>query len=553
MHRLLSSEGISENLRFMVLEVQKQVENSRAVLEHPDGRRIEAIQSRDDYIDALKSVIENKCFSAIHRQGHASKRSVDLLRAVATVTSNLERIADFAVNVVDQTRYLEDSDFIRRYDFGKFYKEVLAALELVYDALTRQDMALAFKICRSEFSLDYLYKVQFDRILNELRSGAETENLITSHLILRYLERMGDSLLNIGEACIFAAVGEKFKIRQYEALRETLAKSGMDTPISDVEFHSIWGTRSGCRIGKVSDGRRKEDGSEPSAGVLFKEGARGKLLLEKENIERWEAIMPGLPPKVLAHSQEDGQASLLVEFLGGCTYQDVVLANEPEILANASFLLHETMLAIWEGTKAYGPDKAGFLDQLVRRLDDVYRLHPSLKGDAKSIGALRVRSLEEIIEEVRPLEDELVSPYTVFIHGDFNINNIIYDHASQQIRYIDLHRSRQTDPVQDISVFLVSNFRLPIFEPPLRRNLRRAALDMLGFARDYAARAGDETMEARLALGLARSFVTSTRFELNRRFVKAMFIRGVYLLERLLNHKGRPWKEFRLLEDVFTY
>ncbi len=552
MHKILSAEGISENLRFMVLEVQKQVENSRALLERPDGRMVEAIQSRDDYIDALKSVIENKCFSAIHRQGYSDKRSVDLLRAVTTVTSNLERIADFAVNVVDQTRYLEDPEFIRRYDFAKFYKEVLAALELVYDALTRQDMSLAFKICRSEFSLDYLYKVQFDRILTELRSGTETENLITSHLILRYLERMGDSLLNIGEACIFAAVGEKFKIRQYEALRETLAKSGMDTPISDVEFHSIWGTRSGCRIGKVSDGRRKE-GEEPSAGVLFKEGARRKLLQEKENIERWETIMPGLPPRVLAHGQEDGQASLLVEFLGGCTFQDVVLSNEHEILANASFLLHETMHAIWEGTKAFGPTQAGFLDQLVGRLDDVYRLHPFLRSNAKSIGAIQVKSLEETIEAARPLERELVAPYTVFIHGDFNINNIIYDHASQQIRFIDLHRSRQADPIQDISVFLISNFRLPIFEAPLRRNLHRAAVDMLVFAREYATKAGDDTMEARLALGLARSFISSTRFELNRRFVKAMYIRGVYLLERLLKHRGQPWTAFRLPENVLTY
>ncbi len=552
MHKLLSSEGITENLRFMVLEVQKQVENSRCVLERPDSRLVEAIQSRDDYIDALKSVLENKCFSAIHRQAGAGKRTVDLLRAVATVSSNLERIADYAVNVVDQTRYLEDPEFIRRYDFGRFYKEVLGALELVYDALTRQDMSMAFKICRSEFSLDYLYKVQFDRILTELRSGSQTENLITSHLILRYLERMGDALLNVGEACIFAAVGEKFKIRQYEALRETLAKSGMDTPISDVEFHSIWGTRSGCRIGKVSGGRRK-DGGEPSAGVLFKEGGRRKLLKEKENIDRWEAIMPGLPPRVLAHGQEDGQASLLVEFLGGCTLQDVVLSGDAEILANASFLLRETLQAIWEGTKAFGPCRAGFLDQMAGRVDDVYRLHPFLRSESKAIGGVRVKSLEDLVEEARPLEDELVAPYSVFIHGDFNINNIVYDHVNQQIRFIDLHRSRQSDPMQDISVFLISNFRLPIFEAPLRRNLQWAALDMLRFARDYAARAGDEAMEARLALGLARSFITSTRFELNKRFVKAMFIRGVYLLERLLGHQGKPWADFRLPDDLLTY
>ena len=246
MQSVLLQEGLADNLRFMVLEVVKQVENTRRVLQYNDRKLVEAIEGRDDYIDNLKSVIEDKCYSLIHRQAAMDKRKVDLLRATNTVSSNLERIADFAVNIVNQLEYLSDPDFIKRYDFDKFFNEALQALELVYKAISQLDMSLAFKICRAEMTLDLLYKVQFDRILVELRSGRETENLITSHLILRYVERMGDSLMNIGEAIIFAAVGEKFKIRQYEALKETLAVSGFAAPISDVEFQSIWGTRSGC-------------------------------------------------------------------------------------------------------------------------------------------------------------------------------------------------------------------------------------------------------------------------------------------------------------------
>jgi len=555
---VLLQEGLADNLRFMVLEVVKQVENTQRVLLHRDRKLVEAIEGRDDYIDNLKSVIENKCYSLIHRQGALNKRKVDMLRATNTVSSNLERIADYAVNIVGQLQYLDDSDFIQRYDTEKFFREVLQALDLVYKALSQLDMSLAFKICRAEMTLDLLYKVQFDRILVELRSGRETENLITSHLILRYVERMGDALMNIGEAIIFAAVGEKFKIRQYEALKETLAVSGFAAPISDVEFQSIWGTRSGCRISKVADSRKSpaadgqpaEGGQQRGAGVLFKEGNRKKLLQEKRNIERWEALMPGLPPNILAHQEEDTQASLLIEFLGGCTLQDVVLSAEGEIVENAVFLVEQTLLSVWESTQARGHMAAGFMAQLLSRLDDVYRLHPGLKAPAKKVGDLEIEPLAELIERCTVIEEQLSAPYTVFIHGDFNINNIVYDHESQKIHFIDLHRSRQADPLQDISVYLVSNYRLPIFEPELRSRLNWCALRMLAFAKGYAGEHGDDCFDARLCLGLARSFISSTRFELNPRFARQMFNRGVYLLERLVRHGERPWPEFRLPRQV---
>lgn len=550
MSDILVAEGIAENFRFMVLEVTKQVENAWKLLDTRNPKLVESISSRDDYIDVLKSVIENKCFSAINRVGAADRRVVNQLRAMTTLASNLERIADFAENVVAQTEYLKDFDFLKRYDYGKFFSEILQALGLCHDAFIKRDMGLAFRICRSEFSLDYLYKVQFDRILNELRSGAETENLITSHLILRYLERMGDALLNVGEAIIFAVVGEKFKIKQYEALKENLAKSGIETPISDLEFQSIWGSRSGCRIGRV---QAPPDPAKVSGGVLFKEGAKRKILQEKENIERWEAIMPGLPPRILSVQQEDSQASMLVEFLDGCTYQEVVLNAEMSVVQNATFVLEQTLLYVWEHTKSFGPGQADFLTQLKSRLPDVYRLHPFLKETPKTVGGVQAPSLELLLARLEPDATKLISPFTVFIHGDFNINNIVYDHAAQSIRFIDLHRSKLSDYLQDVSVFLVSNFRLPIFEEPLRERLNWSARNMYAFAKRYAEQSKDATFQARLCLGLARSYITSARFELNKRFVKDMFLRGVYLLDRMAAHKGKPWEEFTLPEDSILF
>ncbi len=107
--------------------------------------------------------------------------------------------------------------------------------------------------------------------------------------------------------------------------------------------------------------------------------------------------------------------------------------------------------------------------------------------------------------------------------------------------------------MQDVSVFLVSNFRLPTFGPEARGRLALVTRSFLAWAREFARRNGDDSFEARLALGLARSFFTSTRFEFNQKFARQMFLRAQFLLGGLAAHRGRPWPEFRLPEPVLTY
>ncbi|WP_243439250.1 PhoU domain-containing protein [Fundidesulfovibrio soli] len=547
-------DGVEENFRFMVLEVTKQVENALKVLEHPDPGLVVKIESRDDYIDNLKSVIENKCFSRIHTGFGGDKRAIDQARAVNIITANLERMADHAVNIVMQQQYLRDPAFIKRYDYRAFFAEIMKALHLVIRALYNQDIALAFKICRVEVTLDTLFKTNFDAILADLRKGESPENCITCHNIFRYLERMGDTILNIGEAIIFAAVGEKFKIHQYEALKQTLNQLGQEVPISDGEFHSIWGTRSGCRIGKVEGTGGRQRGSRTS-GVLFKEGNAAKLRNEAQNINRWKSVMPGLPPTIQAFQEDGDSASMLMEYLGGCTYQEVVLTGAPDIAANATFILLQTVHQLWSDTIRKESVRGGYIRQLQSRLEDVYRMHPSFKTPRMGLEGMEIPAFEELLASAAEIEQGLEAPFSVFIHGDFNINNIVYNHEEQRIHYIDLHRSKDQDYVQDVSVFLISNFRLPVLDLRLRERLDRVMREFLHFTRAFAAEFGDDTFEARLALGLVRSFITSSRFEFNQRFAKEMYHRGVFLMQDLLAHSRSscPWRGYRLPEAVLIY
>ena len=151
------------------------------------------------------------------------------------------------------------------------------------------------------------------------------------------------------------------------------------------------------------------------------------------------------------------------------------------------------------------------------------------------------------------ISSALPAPFRVLIHGDLNSDNIIYDPRQDRIHFVDLYRTAELDYVQDVSVFLVSNFRIPVFEGVARELLNAISLRMLSAATQFAEEHDDHTFHARLALGLARSFITSTRFEIDEDFARTMFMRAVYLLEKVALFHQQEFVKFRLSPEVITH
>lgn len=540
---------IERNFKFLLVEIERQIEATIAVLEHRDEKAIAKIEARDDYIDNLKSVIENACFATLHGETRPTAPEVARIRAFHIIGSNLERVGDHAVNVVRQTRHYDNPECIRRYPYKPFFVEIRNALTWMPKAVLERDMATALKICRCELHLDRLYKQEFDRIRDELRLGFGTGDLLTTLFIFRYLERMGDALLNVGEAAIFGITGDKFKIRQFTALSDILAESGHENPLTDLDFESIWGTRSGCRIGRVLE-RGGEDDCHKE--VIFKDGDSGKLRQEAANFARWESLMPGLAPRLEAFREGKKTSSMLIELLPGQTIQDLALSSDLDLLGRAVTAQCRTAKALWEKTLTPQSVAAGTMRQLRARLPEVLTVHPNFRFKRRAIGSFVLPSLGELLDAAEAVEATLTAPYSVLIHGDYNTNNILYDPAEDRIHYIDLHRSTETDLVQDVSVYMVSNFRLPVFDKARRSVLTAVIQEFYQFAAAFAAAKGDTTFDIRLALGLGRSLITSTRFELSERFARLMLHRGVYLLERVVGHAGAP-ADFRLPLAALCY
>ncbi len=553
-----SLEGLEENFRFLVLEVTSQMSDTRAFVAAPTHALYDKVVSRDDYIDNLKNIVEDKCYSRIHSARGLSKRDIDRIRGLQIISANLERIADYCVNIAGQMRYLKDLSVLARQNPAPLFDIIEEALAHILEVRSRADVNGALGICRAEYDLDQLYKRAFDALMEELRQGRDVQNGVTAIFIFRYLERIGDSLLNIGEALLFSVIGEKIKIEQFQALQQTLSKTGFEGDLADIDFRSIWGTRSGCRIGRVSPKDAPPDAAsdapaDPTQGGIFKEGNLKKIRRERENLELWARVSPGTGPRIFSYHEEGDSASMLVEFLPGCTWTEVVLTASQDVLEDAIFVFEQTVGDIWRSTLELGEAPLDAMEQLANRLPAVRHVHPDFLRPPRSLGAVAIPGTEELVARCRVLEGSLRAPMTVLLHGDFNANNIVFDQSAPRVHYVDLHRTRRGDFVQDASVFLVSFFRIPIFEPALRRRINHMIGSFYDYSSEFADDIGDGAWQARLALGLARSFGTSTRFELNYDFAREMFLRAHYLMEGLLAHQGRPWEDYRLPRPILFY
>ena len=360
---------------------------------------------------------------------------------------------------------------------------------------------------------------------------------------------MGDVLLNISESIISANLGQPFSTDRYHSLQASVELLNGSDNDANVVLETVAQTKSGSGISGVST--IDNEGVEHLA--IFKDGQKRKVKEERQGVESWHEIFPGLAPKILSYHKQGQSASLLIEHLAGLTFEQILLHETPKLLNQTLKQLQKTLKSVWNATRTKKSVSANYMGQLQKRLSDVYQLHPEFMCSNMQICGSTVQSFDNLLKRAKVYEENLSAPFSVYIHGDFNVDNIIYDPLEKKINFIDLHRSSYMDYVQDISVFMVSNYRLRVVDPVIRRQIRDLSINFYNFSAAYAKSKGDDGFDLRLALGLARSFAASTRFVVDKVLARAMWLRARYLLESVLLTDPKLIHKYRVpVKELFV-
>lgn len=537
-----------DNLHFLIAEVVSQVSSLQDYLETSSATVAQRILDRVGYAHNLKMRIHSSCMRLMVKSKE-SNVDASSLRALESIASDLEQITAYCRDCVEQMTLVCETKCFRTRDFESLLSQIIKGIGRIEQAISKSDTQAALKIGQIKPGLDKAYQKIQEKYTAKLRHKKQTKAFVSVLLVAHDIQKMSEALINISHSIISANLGQTMNIDRYHSLSATVEQLEGEENFSDIVIEQIAETRSGSAISSISTANKDENGHM----AIFKDGIKRKLREEREGLKSWQEIFPGLAPRVLSYHKRGQSAALLIEHLAGLTFEQILLHEPRPLLKETLGQLNETLTSVWKETRTKKPVSAHYMMQLSKRLDEVYSIHPEFRRKKARICGHTVPAFDTLLNRAKSFESGLSAPFSVYIHGDFNVDNIIYDPLEKKINFIDLHRSRYMDYVQDVSVFMVSMYRLQVLDPPVRKRILDMALDFYAFSSSYAKKSKDDTFELRLALGLARSFATSTRFILDKSLARTMFLRARYLIERVLEADPKQPQSFRIpIKEIFV-
>jgi len=540
-------KNIRNNLRFLIAEVDSQVSNLHTYLDAPSVNIARRILDRSGYAYNLMLRIHDSCHNQVIKAAESGGDAASL-RAIESIATDLERITGLCRECIQQLKQLQNRHCPGTGRCKFMLGRIMRGLDRTEQAIRQNDTRLALKIGHIKPRLDKVSQKLVHQYTAGLKRKKHTEDLVAGLFLVHGIQQMGDAMHNISEAIISANLGQPINIDRYQSMRASMEQLDTSSDASELVAETIAETRSGSGISGISAAGQEDAGYI----AIYKDGKKRKLQEERRGLVSWQEIYPGLAPRILSYRKRGQSASLLIEHLAGLTFEQILLHEPTRLLRETQKQLNRTLTRVWRETRTRKPVSAAYMRQLSKRLEEVYSIHPEFRQDDCRICGKSVPSFGTLLKRAHRLEAGIKAPFSVYIHGDFNVDNIIYDPLEKKVNFIDLHRSRYMDYVQDVSVFMVSNYRLQIFDAPLRKRILMLTRDFYRFAAAFASKSGDKTFELRLALGLARSFATSTRFILDKSLARAMFLRARYLLELVLAADLKDPASFRVpVKEIF--
>lgn len=515
---------IEEGLAWMSRTAHGRVgEAVRAVCERDTGLADHVVRG-DSQLDTAKDRLQHYIFRRLEDPALPQPER-EFLRAAIFISQNLERIGDCAADIAKQARQLGRhplADGVRRL-LMETVPVIGEGIERSLKACLRQRLDDARAAMTYEDRLDRVFGEGM-AVIRERPAPPDPNVTVTTALLLKYVENIGDYIQNITDQAIFLITGQRLKYSNLVELERVLGRGEEEKPA--FSFQNLFEGRSGARVGRVE--------ADGWGSLFFKQDQPEKIGEEIRKMREWNDLVPGIVPRLRGQSDPAEATSFVAEFLDCILLRDLFLDQDDEIIGKALSALFATLREAWERSLRRERVEIDYVAQIRARLEDLFRMHPGLRktrGQTVRFDGATMPSLDETLDALEARQQRLAPPVSVWIHGDFNVDNVFYDIAEDRVYFIDVHRSGRGDYVRDMSVFMVSNIRNPMLPARVLRRMMAINESAYSFARSFAEGVGDANFEARMRLARGRALITSARLIADKRFARRLFLQGMYLLD----------------------
>lgn len=203
-------DGLRTDLIAMAGRVEHLIAQSVRTFVSGDAKAAKAAIFLDRRINQAEVEIDEQCLGLLARRQPMGPDLRFITRAMKMVT-DLERIADLAVNVCERTVQLAELDHATEElakDIPEMGDIVMRMVRDAINAFVHADSDLAHAVIQQDDELDRLYQHVFRGVLAQMNQDPViTERGIHLQSAAKFLERMGDHATNLAEQVVFLVDG----------------------------------------------------------------------------------------------------------------------------------------------------------------------------------------------------------------------------------------------------------------------------------------------------------------------------------------------------------
>lgn len=199
---------VFDRLVTMCRETERAIDRSVSALVRRDPELSRAVIDEDKNIDRLEHEIEQDCLKILLMEHPVASDFRDVSAALKMIT-DLERIADQAADISEIALQFGNEKYIKEPErIAEMARLATAMVKDSVESYINRDVELARSLDGRDDRVDELFEtVKRDLVALIRLDGANADQAILFMMIAKYLERIADHAVNIGEWVEYAATG----------------------------------------------------------------------------------------------------------------------------------------------------------------------------------------------------------------------------------------------------------------------------------------------------------------------------------------------------------
>lgn len=178
-------------------------------LREKDEEIAAGVHKIENEINQKERDIEAQCMSLLLRQQPVAGDLREISSALRMI-ADMERIGDQTADIADITKYVTKSQLEVHPTIFTMGKAVSKMVNDCINAYVRRDEKLARQVIASDDQVDGLFLKVKDELVEAVRKNQNSDGYeLDMLMIAKYLERIGDHAVNLGEWVIYSIYGEK--------------------------------------------------------------------------------------------------------------------------------------------------------------------------------------------------------------------------------------------------------------------------------------------------------------------------------------------------------